>query len=159
MSDTIHNRRRSYPLSVLFVLMTACGVVSAFTAPVVRAVVSGGLRVTDALVAHVVGGLVGLMIGAILGLYHYRRVRGLFWGVATGIGVGFMAGPIVLAPPRESAHLAITSVCGAVLLFILGAVLFCSPRRRSARISDPAETAAALGAGLRPRRNGRPKVS
>ena len=50
-----------------------------------------------------------------------------------------MAGPIVLAPPRESADLAITSVCGAALLFILGAVLFCSPRLRSARVSDPAD--------------------
>lgn len=132
MNDLLFSRR-SYPLSLLFVMVTGCGVITAFTTPVVRAVLSDQLSLPAALAAHFLSALAGLPTGAVLGLYHHRRSRGLFWGAVTGIGVGFMAGPVVLAPASGAADLALTSLGGAAVLLALGAALFGRPPARSSR--------------------------
>jgi len=113
--------RRSYPLGALFVLVAAAGVISALLSPVVRAVVAGQVGFVEAVSASVGGALCGMVLGAVVGLYHYRLLRGLAWGTLTGGVIGMLVGPVVLAPGHAFGSLMTVSVTGAAALLISAA--------------------------------------
>jgi hypothetical protein len=130
MADPSRLSPRGYPLSALFLLVAACGVVTALVTPVVRAVTSGNLGLGETLGSSLSGGLIMLTLGGILGLYHYRPVRGFLWGCVAGGMIGALVGPIVLAPADAFVALLITSIGGTLVLLVIGAALRFSTRRK-----------------------------
>lgn len=111
----------SYPLSALFVLVAACAVIASLITPVVQSIADGTVGVSEAVGAGVTGTLVTLLLGAVVGLYHYRRLRGVLWGALTGALIGMIAGPVVVAPASAFPSLMSISAFGALVLVLIGA--------------------------------------
>jgi hypothetical protein len=133
MEDHHETGRYRYPLSALFVLMAACGVAAALVAPVVQSVMAGDVGLAE-LLGTSLGGSVGMMVlCGILGLYHYRPVRGLLWGILTGGLVGMVVCPVMVAPPKSFPSLFVTSLVGAALLVLMGAFLHWTTRETQPR--------------------------
>lgn len=128
MEDIGQPGRRSYPLSALFVLMAACGVVTALLTPAVRNVVSGDVGLAELLGTSLGGSVVVMVLCGILGLYHYRPVRGFLWGILTGGIIGLVVGPVMVAPMKSFLSLVVTSLIGATLLVAMGALLHWTAR-------------------------------
>ena len=122
MEPVNRNIEQSYPLSALFLLLAACGVICALLTPVVRAVMAGQVGGEDTVLASFVGALLSICGGAIIGLYHYRPLRGLAWGILTGGVIGTIVGPVVLAPPESLGSLIGMAVGGGFVLMVTGAV-------------------------------------
>lgn len=112
--------RKGYPLSVLFVLLAVCAVVSALLAPVAQAVVAHVLTIEQVAMASFAGAILVAIVGSVIGLYHYRPLRGVGWGVLTGGLVGAFTGPVVLAPPESLGQLITVSIGGSIVLLITG---------------------------------------
>ncbi|HUG66689.1 MAG TPA: hypothetical protein VMM76_02990 [Pirellulaceae bacterium] len=110
-----------YPLSALFVLLAACAVVSALLTPVVHAVVGKVLTIEQVAGASVGGAMFVGLIGGVIGLYHYRPLRGVAWGILTGGIIGTVVGPIMLAPAEAIGPLVTMSIGGSIVLLITGA--------------------------------------
>jgi hypothetical protein len=121
---------RSYSLSMLFVLVAACAIVASFLTPVARGVVSGKVGLVELLFSSVGGGIAIMMAGGVLGLFHYRPVRGALWGIIAGGVTGAIAGPLVLVPSEALGATFGASICGAVLLLVIGAAFRASSPRR-----------------------------
>ena len=121
MMQSDDGSRHSFPLSALFMLVAACGVVAALITPVVRSVAEGGLGVSETLGASTLGCAVVTLLGGTVGLYHYHRLRGLLWGALTGAVIGCVVGPLVLAPASAFSSLMSIATFGAAVLVAIGA--------------------------------------
>lgn len=125
------NVQRSYPLSALFVLVAACAVVFALLTPVVRSVATGDVGVVEAATASAGGALCAMLIGAVIGLHHYRPLRGLGWGTLTGGIIGMLVGPVTLSPGTAFGSLVTMSLGGAAVLLITATALGLSMKSQS----------------------------
>lgn len=121
MEQTDREIHNGYPLSALFVLLAACAVVSALLAPVAQAVVSKDATLEQVAAASFFGLILVGIIGGVIGLYHYRPLRGVGWGVLTGGIIGMLIGPVMLAPPEAIGTLVTVSIGGSIMLLITGA--------------------------------------
>lgn len=121
--------RRSYPLSALFLLMAACAVVAAMVAPLARTIDEGKVEILAVAEASACGAGLVMLLGAVVGLYHHRRARGLGWGILTGGGIGMIMGPVVLSPQSAFPSLLTMSVGGAAGLLAVSAMLRGAARR------------------------------
>ncbi|MFV1968234.1 MAG: hypothetical protein ACC628_22655 [Pirellulaceae bacterium] len=133
MEDLGQPGRRSYPLSALFVLMAACGVVAALVTPAVRSVVSGEVGLAELLGTSLGGSVAVMVLCGVLGLYHYRPVRGFLLGILTGGIIGMVVGPVMVAPMKSFLSLVLTSLIGAILLVVMGAFLHWTARGKDLR--------------------------
>ncbi|MCA9121382.1 MAG: hypothetical protein H6822_07810 [Planctomycetaceae bacterium] len=122
MQRTDQSMQSGYPLSALFVLVAACAVVSALLAPVVRAVIDKVLTLEQVAVASVSAAIMVAILGGVIGLYHYRPIRGAGWGLLTGGFIGLLVGPIMLAPSEAIGPLVAMSIGGSIILVLTGAV-------------------------------------
>ena len=113
--------RRVYPLSVLFLVTAGCAIFSALLTPLLRALAGGTVGFFDASVTSMGGGLFGGFLGGMVGIYHYRRGRGLIWGLLVGLSMGALLGPLSLIPVEAAPSLLGLSAAGAVLLVALAA--------------------------------------
>ena len=111
---------RGYPLSALFLLVTAAGVVLAMVAPVVRGPREAGFG--EMLGAAIVGGVALSLLGSVLGLFHYSRWRGVLWGLLLGGVLGLFLGPMMFLPPTSLPLVLLNSLGGAVVIICVGAV-------------------------------------
>lgn len=121
MEQTNRSVQGGYPLSALFVLLAACAVVSALLTPVVHAVVGKVLTIGQVAGASFGGAILVGIIGGVIGLYHYRPLRGVAWGILTGGIIGTVVGPIMLAPAEAIGPLVTMSIGGSIVLLITGA--------------------------------------
>lgn len=121
--------RRSFPLSALFLLMAACGVVTALVAPLTRAIGKGDVGMSAAAIASACGAVIAMLLGAVIGLYHHRPARGLGWGIVTGGGIGLVMGPVILSPQSAFPSLLTMSVGGAVAMLAVTALFRGAARR------------------------------
>ena len=80
--------------------------------------------------AAIAGSLSTGLLGAIVGVYHYRRKRGLMWGSLTGLILGAFLGPVSLAPLDLVPSLFALSAAGAALLVAVAAFFRWSKRER-----------------------------
>lgn len=120
MQPETKNVNQSYPLSALFLLVAACAVICALLTPVVRAIVVGDVGGEDTAIASAGGAFLSMMVGAVIGLYHYRPFRGLAWGILTGGVIGMIVGPVILAPAESLSSLVTMSLGGAIVLVLTG---------------------------------------
>jgi hypothetical protein len=121
MQQADRSVRSGYPLSALFVLVAACAVVSALLTPVVHAVGAKVLTLEQVAGASFCGAILVALGGGVIGLYHYRPLRGVGWGVLTGGIIGLLIGPVMLAPPEAIGSLVTMSIGGSIVLLLTGA--------------------------------------
>jgi hypothetical protein len=133
MNQHTESRGQGYPLSTLFLLIAVCAISSALVAPAVRSAAAGKTGLWDHLSASLGGMLLMTCLGAVIGLYHYRRTRGLLWGMITGATLGAFFGPIALTPGSDLHSLVSLSIGGSLLVIAVGvAMRFASQRRGEA---------------------------
>lgn len=111
---------RGYPLSALFLLVTACGVVLAMVTPIFRGPQEAGW--TELLIAALAGGGVLSLAGLLLGLFHYSRWRGVLAGTLLGGLLGLLLGPLIFAAPDNLPLVLLSSLGGAVVILGVAAV-------------------------------------
>ena len=117
------SRARGYPLSLLFLLVAAFAVVAAVMSSGLRSV---AIRPTDEWIewAGAIGTMaLAVLLGAIIGLHHHRRLRGLGWGTLTGLIVGLMAAPLAIVPEAALPHLTRATIGGSVILLFIAAIV------------------------------------
>ncbi|MBC8352994.1 MAG: hypothetical protein H8E66_13445 [Planctomycetes bacterium] len=120
MNTSDRSVQSGYPLSALFVLLAACAVVSALLSPVAHAVVARTLTLGQVAAASIIGAILVGLLGGVIGLYHYRPLRGVGWGVLCGGIIGTFVGPIMLAPAEAIGPLVTMSIGGSIVLLITG---------------------------------------
>lgn len=65
-------------------------------------------------------GILGGVLGGLIGLFHYRRLRGLSWGLLTGSVVGVCIGPVLSS--RHYGQVMAACLGGSLLLVFLASV-------------------------------------
>lgn len=118
-----NSRTHGYSLSFLFLLVAVCAVVVAVAG---TALVPLRLRPTDYWVqpaAVTAAVIAAVLLGAVIGLHHYRRLRGLCWGVLTGLLVALVAAPLAVVPEFILPRLMGATLGGTVVLLFVAAVV------------------------------------
>ena len=70
-------------------------------------------------VAVSAGATWGFFTGIMIGLYHYRRMRGVIIGMPTGTVVGAMAGPLCIQTYDSPwATIVMSFICGVILICV-----------------------------------------
>lgn len=114
-------RTSSFSLAALFFLMACAAVLLAILLPALRTRVEqqiGGLAFAGAAFGV---GVFASILGGMIGLFHYRRLRGLGWGVLTGLLTGICVGPVVLSQHYDQ----VMATClGGSLLLVMLAILY-----------------------------------
>jgi hypothetical protein len=119
MNQASSQRTRGYPLIALFLVITACGIIASLIAPAVRAIAEGQIGGRDALYSALIGTIVVMLLGGVIGLFHYQRGRGFLWGLITGAVIGVFAGPISLAPREAFGAVLALSFGGAAVIVLI----------------------------------------
>ncbi len=107
----------SFSLAALFFLMACLAVLLAVLLPGVQALSERQVGVSQFVSSSLVVGAFASLLGGMVGLFHYRRLRGLGWGLLTGLVVGLCVGPVVLS--RHFGQVVVASLGGSVLLLVL----------------------------------------
>ena len=108
-------RSAGYPLLALFFLVAACAILVALAAPSVTRLLNDEMSGFWFLGSSVVG----MVFGVFVGLYHYRRARGVAWGLLSGMLIGALVGPLAVSP--NYGQVMATCLGGSLLLVLLGA--------------------------------------
>jgi hypothetical protein len=112
-------RTGGYPLIALFLVITACGIIAALIGPAARAVSDGRVGVGDAIYASLISTVLVMLTGGVVGMFHYRRMRGLGWGLVTGAVIGMFVGPLMLAPHEAFGSVVSLSLGGAAVIVLI----------------------------------------
>lgn len=124
MSNSEKKISRSYPLSTLFLLITACAAMIAMIALLVRPgkdVDETG--VGNAITASVLWAIVFLFVGGFVGCFEARRLRGILWGAMVGLVLGLFVGPVLLIPSSDLPSVLLTAMIGAAMLLAVSATI------------------------------------
>ena len=109
----------SYPLSAVFYIVAVAAILFSLVAPIF--VVGGNIDYGDLVAWMIVLAILGMFLGALIGLYHYRRRRGVGWGMLVGIFTGAFLGPIVVADNFE--QVTMSCLIGSGILVLLTAFI------------------------------------
>jgi uncharacterized membrane protein HdeD (DUF308 family) len=128
-----------YSLGTLFLLIAACAVAIGMVTPVLRGDVRAGVE--DIVGTTIFTGVLTLLIGGLVGLFHHARFRGAGWGVIVGGLIGVLCGPVAYVPAQQSAFLFTTAVGGSMLVIGIAAVirLTTSARRQENGPTEPVD--------------------
>ncbi|WP_425614831.1 hypothetical protein NA78x_004710 [Anatilimnocola sp. NA78] len=107
---------RAFPLSLLFLILTACAVMAAAVAPLVRDV--DLLDPPEYLPAMLAGLLAGAFVGSMIGLFQFYRLQGVLWGMGIGGGLGMTVGLIARIPIDRAGALIQAVMIGSAILLI-----------------------------------------
>lgn len=121
MSQPTPSNRVTFPLALLFVILTGAAVIAALIGPVLRDVdYAELLRDPLPAIALLMGATIGgVALGAMLGLFQFNRLL----GVIVGASVGGLIGPVAIlltTVPTSKINSVVPAVCigSAILLFI-----------------------------------------
>jgi hypothetical protein len=132
MAADDHSPPGSYTLSSQFLLIATLAVLLGMAAPILHRM-DNRLSVDRVLGATLACGFAFALIGACVGSLHYRRARGVAWGIITGGLLGVCTGPLAFLPLENFAWLLVMAGVGVVLILGLAtAIRFSSPRSRRA---------------------------
>jgi hypothetical protein len=106
--------RRGYSLSTLFLLVAASAVAIGMVSPVLRGEAQVG--VGDVIGASITCSMLGFVLGGLLGLFHYSRVRGVGWGLIVGTLIGAVCGPMMFIPSASLSFVFSTALGGSVVI-------------------------------------------
>lgn len=107
-------RKRGYPLSALFVTITACTVGVTMWSVSAQSNWSAQQLAIATIGMFFVGGFVGGKIG----LFHYRRRRGYLLGWMAGGVIGIFMGPLLLSDQRGLESLLVAQLGGGILVLL-----------------------------------------
>jgi predicted lipid-binding transport protein (Tim44 family) len=111
--------RRTYPLGLLFLILTSAAILAAVAAPLVRAIDwnnIGDPKVLAAIFGCIMG---GCLLGMIMGLYCFHRSTGVLIGLAVGAAVGPLAGLLVSLGTESLMSLAPALLIGSIILILV----------------------------------------
>ncbi|MGE0760858.1 MAG: hypothetical protein AB7F89_20860 [Pirellulaceae bacterium] len=130
MSTASNAPRRGFPLAALFLVLTASGIVAALLGPALRAVSQGQVGSREAILSGTSYAIAVMFLGGTIGLSHYHRLRGFFWGLVTGGCLGMVTSPLLLSPREYLDKILMLSV-GGTCAIIFAAIAMRLARRRS----------------------------
>jgi hypothetical protein len=110
-------RSSSFSLAALLFLLACAAVLLAILLPALQTQAEqqlGGITLVGTAAAV---GLLASVLGGLIGLFHYRRLRGLGWGILTGLLTGICIGPVVLSD--HYGQVVATCLGGSVFLVTL----------------------------------------
>lgn len=119
MPEPVSSSRVTFPLALLFVIVTGAAVIAALIGPLLR-----DIEWNEVEIENVIGGLIattigGAILGGLLGLFQYNRLL----GVAVGVGVGGTIGPVALlvtTVPTSKISSVVPAVCiGSGILLLI----------------------------------------
>jgi hypothetical protein len=116
MSSLNDATRRGYPLGALFVLVAASAVLIAGVTPVIRQGIAGLVPFGMLLAGFGAGAGVGLFLGILVGLHHYRRASGILIGATVGSTIGAVGGLMAMTPIQQLPAAAVAIVAGSALV-------------------------------------------
>ena len=119
MSTGSTHTKTKYPLSAAFYIVAVAAVLFSLVAPVF--VAGGDIDYGDLVAWMIVLAILGMFLGALIGLYHYRRRRGIGWGMLVGIFTGAFLGPIVVTNNFE--QVTMSCLIGSGILIVLTACI------------------------------------
>ena len=90
-------RSRAFPLNALFLLVALVAITAANLSPLFAA----EIEPIEMAMAAGLGAVAGIVFGAIIGLYHFRRQRGFLVGCMTGCITGAVTGPLCAIAMKE----------------------------------------------------------
>ncbi len=128
MDATQTTMQRGYPLGALFLLMAAIATIAAMLSPLVTALAKEQVEVPIIMAVAGGAGLFSVIIGAIVGLLHFRQPQGVLTGAMTGALIGPLFGPIMLVPVHEITSLCSVTIGGSILIVIVAAIVRLSGR-------------------------------
>lgn len=104
---------RGYPLGALFLLVATCAGILALVTLLMREPKRLDEMLVPILTSAAVGAVVLMLMGIVVGLFHFSRVQGIAWGLLVGglLGLGF--GPILYISASSFPHVLLTSLVGA----------------------------------------------
>lgn len=113
--------RRTYPLALLFLILTSAAILAAVAGPLLRGIdwSEVGDHLPEVAIAIVVSILCGSLLGMILGLYHFHRATGVFIGAAVGAAVGPLAGLLMSVRTQSLLPLVPTVFIGSAILILV----------------------------------------
>jgi hypothetical protein len=117
------NVDHSYPLSTLFLLTAACASVLALVTPLVRGRVGEEIGLEAFAVSVIVGGITLGVVGALLGLFHYRRLFSSSVGLMIGIMLGTLVGPLGFVPTEDFSYVLLSAGGGSLVMLGLATVV------------------------------------
>ena len=114
---------RGYPLSALFLLVTLFAILSAIVAIAARSYNTPDVdSFLELLRFSIAGCIMFALLGIFVGLFHYRRSRGMLIGFLAGGLIGLFAGPILVIPPDLFLDLVLVSFGGSIIIIIVGGI-------------------------------------
>ena len=130
----IHEKRRHrFPLSAFFLVILFFAILAIVMANVVRTE-----ELMDVFWMSAISGANGLLLGAIIGLFHYRRLLGLLIGGFFGMGTLFVI-PLLYAENFENILQIVLG--GSVIIMVLAFLIHMSQvnasRRQALRDDKP----------------------
>ena len=108
--------QRGYPLGALFLLVAACAVILALVALLMQEPKRLDDLIAPILISALTGAVVVMMLGMVVGLFHFSRPSGVAWGTLVGGLLGIFFGPIMFISASAFPYVLLTSVAGAVLV-------------------------------------------
>lgn len=140
---------RGYPLGALFLLVAVCAVILAL----VTLLMQEPKRLDDLagpiLASAAVGFFVVMLLGILVGQFHFSRLRGMAWGAVVGGLLGLSFGPILFISASAFPYVLLTSLIGAILVIGTATVI----RLSTGRAADAANTGTAEPSGAVPKRH------
>ena len=111
---------RTYPLALLFLVITCAAILAAAIGPLVRANSFEWFESTFELsVAILVSIIIGSTLGALVGLYHFDRRTGVLCGIAVGAIVGPVAALLLTVNATGVGVVAPAVIIGSAILLIV----------------------------------------
>jgi hypothetical protein len=117
------NIEHGYPLSTLFLLTAACASVLALVTPLVRGRVGEDIGLEAFAVSVIAGGMALGVVGALLGLFHYRRLFSSLVGLMLGIMLGTLVGPLGFVPTEDFSYVLLSAGGGSLVMLALAVVV------------------------------------
>jgi integral membrane sensor domain MASE1 len=113
--------RRTYPLALLFLILTSVAILAAVAGPLLRGIdwSKVGDNLPEVTIAIVVSVLCGCLLGMILGLYHFHRATSVLIGAAVGAAVGPLAGLLMSVGSQSLLPLVPTVFIGSAILIMV----------------------------------------
>ncbi|WP_254506999.1 hypothetical protein [Anatilimnocola floriformis] len=111
---------RTYPLALLFLILTCAAIVAGAIGPLLRA--SRFDWYEDAFelaVTTIVSAFVGSMIGIAVGVFHFNRVAGMLSGLAVGAILGPLAALLLAVGTHSIGIVAPAVFIGSAILLIV----------------------------------------
>jgi hypothetical protein len=122
--------RQGYPLVSLFILVALCAILLGMATPLGFEVHHGTVGAAEVIVASFLGAVILGVLGTIVGIYHHRRLHGVFLGGVVGAMLGLVCGPMFFISRGSFTQVLLTSLGGSALLLIVGVVIRLNSQKR-----------------------------